>query len=371
MVTQPESQSRAVAGKLCSRIAILMFGIVGGTCLMLDGMANAQPVQDWMRRLAWQESKWKKQLPIFCWHSHLVDYEDRLFHEEIPSADFSRGGAFFMGASNMKWALKLWELPAETRPLIRNFAFGGSKHSSQFDLIRYLVEQRGFLSAGGEKTLIVIGLNYRNAHHGRLTADGRDEYYERLWTRHGIYRVDPDGSIHPSRLSALAKAIILERTKITGILKELVNLAYAPLKPTRVVDPDAYNRSWVESMGPDWKELILAQAGEFARMVDYLQQRNVKVVGVRMPVGSWDDDLPFEQVYIRQIREICAAKGVRIYDFTRMLDDEEFVDSVHLTPVGIEKFQPAVMEIALDHLRSTGALPADYAQPKPGARGSD
>jgi hypothetical protein len=365
METPTEPPDGAAARRLSSRMAILMLGVVGGTCLILDAMANSQAVQDWMRRVSWQQSKLKKQIPLFCYNEHFSDYEDCLLHKVVPAADFSRGGVYFMGASNMKWALKLWDLPAETRPLIRNFAFGGTKHSSQFEFIRFLVEQEGFLKAGGEKTLVVFGVNYRNAHHSKRNRAGRDEYFDSLWNRHGFYTIAADGSIHRSGLNAVAETMILERIKITGLLKELVNLAYVPFKPTRVQDRNAYNQYWAAGMGPHWEEMVGSEAAAFGRMVDYLQQRNVKVVAVRMPVGSWEDDLPYERAYIRQLREVCESRGVRIHDFSRMLDDDLFADSIHLTPAGIEKFEPAVMKIALEHLRSTGALPEKSVEPIP------
>jgi hypothetical protein len=365
MELSPQSPNGAAAGRLATRIAMLLLSVTGGTCLILDAMANLKPVQDWMRTVAWQQSKSKKQIPLFCWNEHFIDYEDRLLHKEIPSADFSEGGVFFMGASNMKWALKLWDLPAETRPFIRNFAFGGSKHSDQLDLLRYLVERQGFLRAGGEKTLIVLGVNYRNAHHARLDGEGRSEYFERLWTRHGFYVVEPDGSIRPSGLSGLARQVILERTKITGLLKELANLAFVPLKSIRVQDRQAYSRIWADAMGPRWEEMIRVETAAFAGMVAYLQRRNVRIVVVRLPVASWEDDLPFERTYIHQIRSICESSGIQIYDFSRLLDDDDFADSIHLNPVGIEKFQRAVIGIALNHLHSTGTLPASDTESTP------
>ncbi|MGB2609784.1 MAG: hypothetical protein WBC80_12470, partial [Isosphaeraceae bacterium] len=72
---------------------------------------------------------------------------------------------------------------------------------------------------------------------------------------------------------------------------------------------------------------------------------------------SWEKNLPFEPAYIRQMSKVCESAGVTIYDFSRLVDDDDFADSVHLSPIGMEKFQLAVMGVCLDHLRSTGALP--------------
>jgi len=366
MEPSPAAWNGTVTAKLHTQIALLMLGVVAGTCLILVAMANNQPLKEWMRRTAWEQADWKKSLPIFCFTDHFVDSDERLLHEEVPEADFSRGGVYFMGASSMRWALKTWDQPVETRPLIRNFAFGGAKHTDQFDMIRFLVEEEGLLRAGGEKTLVVFGLNYRLCHHGRLLEGGKQsERFKLYFTRHGFYQIEPDGSIHRTRLNAIAKRIIVERTKITGLLKELVNLAYLPFKPTRVQDRQLYNEAWSEAMGPRWKELIQSELAALAQAIDYLQHRKAKVVVVLFPMGSWEDGQRFEPVYNRQVREICESAGVKLYDFGRLVDDDDFADSDHLAPKGVEKFQRAVMGFCLDHLRSTGALPASHSPDEP------
>ena len=46
-----------------------------------------------------------------------------------------------------------------------------------------------------------------------------------------------------------------------------------------------------------------------------------------------------------------------MYDWSRMIGDEDFGDSNHLNLDGMEKLQRAFLEIALPFVRSTGALP--------------
>ena len=68
----------------------------------LGAMANAPACRtDPPRLLA--ESIWKKQIPIYCFYDHFLDSDDQLVHEELPSADFSRGGVCLLGASSMNW----------------------------------------------------------------------------------------------------------------------------------------------------------------------------------------------------------------------------------------------------------------------------
>ena len=134
--------------------------VVLGTCLSLFGLARSQTVKNWIREGAWEEARWKKQIPLFSFTSHFLDVADRLCHEEIPSADFSRGGVYLAGGSNMTMAFRTWGLPAEARSLFHNFAIGGTNHADEFDLFRFLVEQQGLLAAGGEKTLVILGVSY-------------------------------------------------------------------------------------------------------------------------------------------------------------------------------------------------------------------
>jgi hypothetical protein len=332
-----------------------MLGVVFGTCLVLDAMANSPELQDWIRAVSWRESKWKKLIPLFCTNDHFLDAEDRVLHEQIPSADFSHGGVYFVGASNITWGLKLWDQPATTRALINNLATEGSNHADHFDMIRFLVESEGLLAAGAEKTLIVIVADYHLTHEARVGEKPRD-LPRSNWTRRGFYTVHREGVIQRSRLSPVLKALIRERAKITGLLKELVNIAYVPLKRERVHDPRFYNDEWKRIMKPDWQERIRVDLDSFARSIDYLKRRGAKLTVVQMPRGSWEANVPFNQYYDELLVKICDAGGVKIHDFTRLVPDDDFADSVHLTPSGIEKFQAAVMPICIDHLRSTGVL---------------
>ena len=97
-------------------VATLMLGVVGGTCLILDAMANLEPVQEWLRTVAWQQAKWKKQIPLFCCNKHFIDYEDWLLHKEIPSADFSQGGVFIYGGIQHEMGPQVVGLPSGDPP---------------------------------------------------------------------------------------------------------------------------------------------------------------------------------------------------------------------------------------------------------------
>ena len=357
----PEITGGAAACRLHTSVALLMLGVVAGTCLFLSGVANSAPVLEWMRRASWEQNRWKKQIPLFCYTGHFTDYEERFLHEEVPSTDYSRGGVYFLGASTMKWAVKTWDLPPETRPLIHDFAFGGVKHSDEADFIRFLVEDEGLLRAGPEKTFIIFGMNYRIVHHGRVDGDGPGFYFRDILTRHGFYTIDDAGTIHRTGLNPLIERLILERYKLTGLLREVVNLAYVPFKSIRVHDRQTYLDYWAKALGPNWEKIMDSELAALRGAFAYLRQRQVKAAVFLLPMGSWDKDNSHQAAYVRKLRPICDAEGVKIYDYSKSIDDDDFADSDHLTPTGIEKFQRLYMGICLDFLRSAGLLPADYA----------
>jgi hypothetical protein len=344
------------AGRLNTRLALLMFCVVAAPCLLLDALANDPCLLEWIHRVGWDQAIQKKQIPIYCYYDHFIDSADRLLHQDLPAADFSRGGVYLVGASSLAWALRIWDLPASTRPLIQNFAIGGSNHADEFDLVRYLVEEEGLLRAGGEKTLVVFGISYHMTHNARLPDTGPHDFFPRLWASRGFYRVDPDGSIHRSGLNPLWKHVIVERAKLTGLLRELVNLAYTPFKPARVLNPGAFKRRWTRLLGPRWKEKIELDLASLARTLDYLRQRGAKVLVIDMPRASWNGEVPIEQEYRKRMRGICDRAGVEVLDLSHTIPDDDFADSTHLSPSGIERFQAAVMDRFLDHLRRSGSL---------------
>jgi hypothetical protein len=332
-------------------------------CLTLDAMANESHIQAWIRSANWAQSISTKQIPFYCYNEHFIDPEDRLINGELPTADFSRGGVYVIGASNLTWGLRLWDLPAKTRSLINNFATKGSNPVNHLQMIRYLVEEKGLLRAGGSKTLVVFGVAHHMTHNIPMPGNPGNGW-NGLWTRRGFYQVEPDGSIHRTARNPLWERIIIERAKITGLVHELVNIAYTPFKPARVLKPSFFKREWTSVLGPRWQEKMEAGSTVFGETIDYLQQHGARILVVEMPEGSWEDDLPFRQTYKRLLSQVCEERRVEIVDLSKLVPDDDFADSVHLTTAGIEKFQAAVMGRFLDHLRSVGAIAPDPSSAK-------
>ena len=163
-------------------------------------------------------------------------------------------------------------------------------------MIRFLVESEGILAAGAEKTLVVIIADYHVSYAARVN-DGWHHRLEHMWTGRGFYTVDHDGGIQRSRLSPVLKSIIRERAKITGLLKELVNIAYVPLRRERVHRPRVYREEWTNFMKPDWQERVRVDLAALAQTIDFLKSRGAKVTVVKMPRGRWEDNVPFNSFY--------------------------------------------------------------------------
>jgi hypothetical protein len=340
-------------------LALMMLGSVVGTFLVIVGLVHSESVRIWMRDISWEQNRTRESLPIFCFTHHYTDLEEWFLHEEIPAFDFSRGGVYFLGASTMKWALKPWDLPDEIRPYVHNFGFGGIKNSDQGDFLRYLVEQKDFLKAGPEKTLVVFGQNYRIVHHGRLHAgDPPGTYFREQWTRHGFYTIDDAGTIRRTPGNPVTEQLSLEYSKMTGFLRELGNLFYSQVRRKRVQNPKFYNDEWTLAMESNWREMMASELDYLKNAIKYMKQRNVKVAVMLLPIASWDSELPFQEYYQEKLKAICDAESVPMYDYRKAMKDEEFGDSDHLNPNGVEKFQRMVTGFCIEHLKTAGLLPA-------------
>jgi len=299
---------------------------------------------------------------IFSDTGYFIDFEDRLVLDEIPSADFSRGSVDLIGSSNMKWATHFRNLPSDQRSLIHNFSFGACGHTQQFHLVRYLVEQCNLLQAGGDKTLLVLGVSYHNA----LPSYDPDGFFVNLWKRHGLYTYDPAEGMSPVPVNSLYRRYYISKVRIAGFLSAVGRAARTGLRrlwrddreiAPRQHDAEIYNRYRRERYEKDWDLMLAEQSAVFDAMLDYLRSRNVNIVVILLPQGSWEANLPFEANYGSVIRDICHSKGVPLLDWSDRLDDDDFADSNHLNLLGIEKLHEAFLDIAIPHLRRTKALP--------------
>lgn len=353
-----EQNARSIA-RLHSWTALWLLGVAAGVLLGLDLMARNEALALALsapgRELRRQSGGYYED------QRHFTDAEERLILDDLPRADYGQGGVVFLGSSNMKTGMMAWTLPAEQRRLIHNYGIGATNHTHIDQFVRYLVEDRQLLDAGGERTLIVFGLSYHLTAHA--VAGG---FFSHLWRRQGLFDYTVAGGIERVPMSSLERGLRIEKARISGLLRlapsylgSLVR-SLAGVEPRRrVQDAEVHVRRWREYMGPSWGDKIGTQLREFSRTVDYLQAQSAKVSVVLLPLGSWEERLPFNEPYTRQLRQLCRSRSVPVHDLSSLLGDEEFADSVHANLDGMEKLHGALIEIALPHLRHTGALPAE------------
>jgi hypothetical protein len=277
---------------------------------------------------------------------------DHFVYEELPDADFTRGGVYFMGASYVEFGTKLWELPPEQRAFIHNCGIEANCHTGEFLMLRYMIEQCGMLSAGGAKNLVVFGASYHSA--GGIGVGAMHETFRHAWDLHGFYRCTRSGGIVPLPVTPVSRILRIERLRMAACLSRIQRLAMHQVIPPKPREHNAavYAEKRSEFMESDWREKIQDQLEEFGRMLDYLRVRDVPVIVVLLPLGSWDRESPIVSYYNQEMTALCKRKDVQVKDWSILIEDEEFGDSSHLNLSGIRKFQSAFLEIALPFMRS-------------------
>ena len=335
-----------------ARVALALLVLIAFLVLSLDALSRSARVASWLynseQRICRQTRK------MFVYKGYFPDFEDRLVNEELPAVDYSKGGVYLFGTSNLETSTRFWELPEPERALLHNFGIPSTGHRSQLQFLRYLIEQRGMLRAGGEKTMVIFGLSYHDC--------GSSILFGELWKRHGLYRYDPVKGITPVAVNPAWKFLHFERLRISGCLDRIAHglfhlITWRWHDSDRTLNPSEFNRLRKEWFGPDWQNRMQDEIEVFARTIDYLRARNVCMRVVLLPQGTWEDNLPFERAYKEQIGAVCRSHGVTVLDWSKMLDDEDFADSNHPNLYGMDKLQDAFLRIGLPFLRSTGALP--------------
>jgi hypothetical protein len=280
-----------------------------------------------------------------------IDDGDYVLLGQIPKDDYSRGGVYFIGASEMKASIMPWLLPPSESRLIHEYSIGDFRHREVRHYLRSLIEEQGLLQAGGQKTTVILSLCYLLARKKDLNIP-LDRYVELLFERHHFYTYDWNKGIHRVGLSSVERFLRLQRDFANRFLRFLI------LSPSRVrpyVPPDEWKRKHLISvMGSNWQEQMKADVQDLAELLDYLQKHNVRVRALFPPSGSWDKELPYEAAYREMVGPILASHNVPISDYGDFLPDEEFGDDIHARYSGQLKLHPAYRDLALQALSEMG-----------------
>jgi hypothetical protein len=342
--------------RIQSILGVALLAVVGVTVVGLDLLARNDGLAAWLEH---REAAFCRKAKISFWNAgYFADAEDRLLNEELPAADYSKGGVYLMGASNVRAAAGFWDLPIPQRRLIHNYAISRSSHTDKFQFVRYLTEHDGWLRAGGEKTLLILGVSYGEV----IFKHDPEGYFEKLWERHGLYAYDPDQGIIPLTMNPARRFLHFERVRIAGCLTKLKYFLieearlYKGVKHVNWREINSHEEPQPSLSEREWEVDLRDQLSEFRNMLDYITARNVHVAVVMLPYGSWEEKSDFTRTYAAEMSEICKSRGIQLCDWGRLLEDDDFDDSCHPNIFGADKLQSAFLGIALPFLRSTGVL---------------
>lgn len=338
---------------------VLLLAVVA-TCLGLAAAAHSRGLERWL--VARDLARFRAGTEHFAGRDNRLDFEDRWILDELPNADRTHGGVYFFGSSPMKWGLATWDIPADERPYIGNYAIGATDHDMQYQLIRFLIEQEDLLRAGPDKVHLVLGLYWSMGQawspHG---------FFGPLWQRHGLYRYDAAEGISVAPQRPWWAALKRERARcssfIGGNLHRLARFAavtagVAVTETENIQDPRAVDE-WANRLAvrDDWETPLSTQMAVLARLFDYLDQHHVQATIVLLPHRRPFEDLPMPVAYRERLRAFCGERNVPFADLSRLLAEDEFWDMNHSNYAGEMKTHAALMAIADARLRAMGVKP--------------
>jgi hypothetical protein len=316
---------------------LLLYLIVAlTTCMLIGGAARDRRIEHWMTAQSSLNSA--RNGMLFSNNGSFIDYEERLFLDEIPSADFSQGGLYFFGTSNMKWAFTVWDLPERLRLRLHNYGTGAASHQTILRLVRYIGNKGMFAAA--HKSTVIIGASY---HLG--TTETSRGYFPALVRRQGVYQIAPDDSLIEAPLHPADRWFRIEKARCGGFVRNTGRLiknwalASLDLKQQPPHFPDFYRKEWAKFMGPDWQRNIDREVDNLEETLKILNARDVPVKLILLPQGSWMDGLPFPTYYNDRVRTLARRTATPVLDWSNLLPDSDFVDSNHLTVEGQTKFR--------------------------------
>jgi hypothetical protein len=220
--------------------------------------------------------------------------------------------------------------------------------------MRFLIDENHLLSAGGDKTMVLVGLSYTDAVEPGPT---RAQYFPGYFDRAGAYRYDVHNGITPVVMSGVERAIRIEFARCRSVVLRLLPGPRVALhEPLNIA---AFRVDNTDRLGPDWKQSVQTQLSQLGAMVDDLHNRGVHVAGILIPEGSWNEQVPGHDVYMTGVKDLFENRGLPIYDYSHLVKDEDFNDALHSGAAGTEQIHRRLVKIAEDFLRISGALQAD------------
>jgi len=288
----------------------------------------------------------------FVQRGAFFDEVDYLWYHILDTADYSRGGVYLFGSSNVLHCVNTWTLPPQQAAAIHNYGFSGANPKQMAQFVHYLIDRRGLLSAGPGKHMFIFGFSYVDVEGGAV-----ESYFASGVARSGIYRYDPDAGIVDLPLSPVERFINLERARTRSVaLRVLLGQRHIP---ANVLNVPAFRNHLLERLGTQWQTDLPVQMQEVSRLLDDLGQNHVQMMGVLLPVGSWGADIPVRTAYENQLRDVFAAHSLPLIDCTGLVPDAEFCDPYHVNAKGAARIQGILVDHAMDFVRENGLMPTE------------
>ncbi|MFI5360979.1 MAG: hypothetical protein ACHQ49_03325 [Elusimicrobiota bacterium] len=338
-------------------VCLSLLAGIGASAFLLEATVHSEAFGIWMDR-AWSEMN----DTAVEYERQYLDTEDRIVLQDLAALDPSSGGVYFFGASNMKWAMRVPDLPPARRRLVHDFGAGEGSPYFHRQFTEYLVNHKGILRAGPDKTLIVYGACFINA---QTIRDGPATFFPNLWRRYGLYRYDYREGIAPVVRGAAWDAYALEKARGSSFVQSVIERAGRLAVPKALrrrntkKDPAVYAADYKRRMGPQWEEGIREHRRELQQWLDYVRAHKMDFEVVLLPLASWHDPLPYPAKYRAMIEEFCATNHVPLIDESRLLTDDEFMDHIHVNQQGLVKTDAALMDVARRFLRERGSWPGE------------
>ncbi len=324
-----------------ARWLLLFFLVAMGACLLTDIAANNRTLERWIT--AKSSALSEKNGKLFSNNGSFIDYEERVFLDEIPHTDFTQGRLYFFGSSNMKWAFTTWDLPENLRRHLGNYGTGGAANQTVLRLVRFVGDKGMF--ASGAKSEVIIGVSY---HLGTTETSG--SYFPSLVRRQGLYAITPDDLIVETPIPPIQRWLRIEKARCGGFIRNVGRLVYNwvltafGLSHQPPHNPAEYRAYWREFMGSPWQENVQRELGRLDETLTLLKEHGVPAKVILLPQGTWMGGLPYGPFYNQRVRALAQLKSIPLLDWSSAIPDADFIDSNHLTVTGQTKFRSMILK---------------------------
>ena len=299
--------------------------------------------------LARRHEEWKRSgQGMFRDGGFYGDSAERLLYTTLPAADFSRPGAYLIGASTIETAVDPLDQVEAERVGIYNYAQHAQTFTQEFHFLRYLVESEGFLKFGADKPHLLIGLCFSDALYEHTI---KGDVWGAIYTRLGMFTYDPVAGVHQAEMPALRRIVRINQIRAHVFwrwafdeLSSAITRVFIPLPP-KESDPNPA-KTWLATFGNDWRSGMGKEFAQLDAMIDYLRAHQVDFKVFYMPTKSWCRAFEPAQVYRQDVLALLARKGVPLSDLSDALPDEDFADSTHIRYSGTKKIGPIILDAA-------------------------